>query len=102
MIVSYVYKFVFIHIPKNAGTYVSDLLLKLDPTAKNIITNGVGHQSYEFIKTMDIYPIIKDFHFFAIIRNPIDQLISWYNFTRPYKIFAEAASTIEQFINHHV
>ena len=85
MIISYKYKLVFIHIPKNAGTFVYNLLIKIDPACIDIRTDGFGHQEYNFIKKMDIFEKIKDFIFFAIIRNPFDRIISYYNFT--YKLF---------------
>jgi len=49
MIISHEYKFVFIHIRKHAGTFVTKLILNIDPTAENIYTNKNGHQSYKFI-----------------------------------------------------
>ena len=33
---------------------------------------------------MDIFDTIKNYRFFSIIRNPIDQTISYYNFTKNY------------------
>ena len=97
MIISYKYKFVFIHIAKNAGTFTTDFIKKLDPSCIDIYTNGLGHQAYKFIKTMDIYENIKDFTFFAIIRNPFDMVVSYYNFT--YELFNK--NTFEEFINNN-
>lgn len=96
MIISHEYKFVFIHIGKNARTFVTKLILNIDPTAENIFTNNNGHQSYKFIQTMDIYSIIKDYTFFVIIRNPIDAFISWYNYTKLIPSFY--SSSIQEFI----
>jgi hypothetical protein len=96
MIISHEYKFVFIHIGKNAGTFVTELILNIDPNAENILTNNVGHQSYKFIQTMDIYSKIKNYTFFVIIRNPIDAFISWYNFTK--LIPSYSSSSIQEFI----
>ena len=92
MIISYKYKLVFIHIPKNAGTFVYNLLIKIDPACIDIRTDGFGHQEYNFIKKMDIFEKIKDFIFFAIIRNPFDRIISYYNFT--YKLFNKNSFTL--------
>jgi hypothetical protein len=83
MIISHKYKFVFIHIQKNAGTFTTNLILKLDPNAINMIdANGYGHQTYKEICEIAIFNVIKNYSFFSIIRNPIDQTISFYNFTK--------------------
>lgn len=37
---------------------------------------------------MNIYYTIKNYTFFTIIRNPIDKLISWYNFSKKYESFS--------------
>ena len=85
MIISHKYKFVFIHIIKNGGTFTTNLIMNLDPSAINIVDSAeIGHQTYKEIYEMDIFDEIKDYIFFAIIRNPIDQTISWYNFTKIY------------------
>lgn len=82
MIISHKYKFVFIHIPKTGGTFVTDLILKLDKDAINVIDRVLdnGHQPFSQIKNLDFYGEIKNYTFFTIIRNPIDQLLSWYNY----------------------
>jgi hypothetical protein len=85
MIISHKYRFVFIHIPKNAGTFTTELLRKIDPDALNIRnTEGFGHQTYTEITKHPLFDKIKNYKFFAILRNPVDQLISWYNFTKKY------------------
>ena len=89
MIISHKYKFVFIHIPKTAGTFVTELLLSLDKDAINLYSDdNNGHQTFFLIKQMKIYDTIKNYTFFTIIRNPIDKLISWYNFTKNYESFS--------------
>jgi hypothetical protein len=82
MIVSHNYKFVFIHIPKNAGTFITELIMKLDPDALNIYSGDVGHQKYLQISESPLFNVIKDYKFFAVLRNPVEQLISWYNYTK--------------------
>ena len=85
MLVSHKYKFVFIHIHKNAGTFVTNLLKQVDNDLLDIYTNGNGrpngHQTFEDIQEINIYDSIKNYTFFCVIRNPLDRLISWYNFT---------------------
>ena len=85
MIISYKYKFVFIHIPKTAGSFIKHLIItKIDPECESIdLFNNrqlSGHHTINNIINMDIYEKIKDFKFFTIIRNPIDLIISNYNY----------------------
>ena len=97
MIISHKYKFVFIHIYKNGGTFTTNLIMNLDPNAINLINSeGYGHQKYKDIYEMELFDTIKNYAFFVIIRNPIDQLISYYNFTKNlrfiYKILVRIKS----------
>jgi hypothetical protein len=103
MIISHEYKIVFICIHKNASQFVTKIILNIDPNAiKDCTGTGLfkdGHQTFKFIKTMDIYSIIKDYTFFVIIRNPIDQLISWWNYTRNNCEFQ--SPSIQEFIKNN-
>ena len=82
MIISYKYKFVFIHIPKTAGTLIKNIIVtKIDPDCKLYV-----HHTINDIINMDIYEKIKDFKFFTIIRNPLDLIISNYNYIITEKI----------------
>ena len=99
MIISHKYKFVFIHIYKNAGTFVTNLIIKLDPDSIEVKDiNGLGHQKYIDICKMSIFERIKHYTFFVIIRNPVDQLISTYNFIKKNKIYIDSDCTFKEFI----
>jgi hypothetical protein len=81
MLVSHLYKLVFIHIPKSGGSYTIDILYKIDPNCINFDDNiTYGHQTFINITKLEIYEQIKDYTFLCIIRNPIDLLISHYNY----------------------
>jgi hypothetical protein len=98
MIISHKYKFVFIHIYKNAGTFVTNLIKKLDPDAIDVRDiHGIGHQKYVDICKMDIFDKIKHYTFFVVIRNPVDQIISTYNFIIK-KNYIESTCTFDEFI----
>ncbi len=86
MIISHKYKIVFIHIPKNAGTYITAQLYKIDANVQNYIIDGCGHMPYEDIKKLKIYDEIKNYTFFAVVRNPINMYISFYHCARKNKI----------------
>lgn len=82
MIVSHKFKLIFIHIPKNAGTFILKLLKKYDPFL-------VEYYNYSSRKTLhnkakDIDSILNfnysDYKIFCIIRNPFDRLVSLYSY----------------------
>ena len=84
MIISHLYKLVFIHIPKTAGSYIEQILHKIDPDCLDIDfyenDNHYGHIPFFKIKNMDIYKDISEYTFFTVIREPIDLIISHYNY----------------------
>jgi len=96
MIISHKYKFVFIHIYKNAGTFVTNLIKKIDINAIDVRDiHGTGHQKYMDICKMIIFEKIKNYTFFVIIRNPVDQLISTYNFIKKNKYLEDDCTFID-------
>jgi hypothetical protein len=80
VLISHTFKCVFIHIPKNAGSYVKDILGKIDPENIEIKEHIYGHHPFHRIKELPIYNEIKDYTFFCVIRDPIDMIVSHYNY----------------------
>lgn len=84
MIISHLYKFVFIHIPKTAGSYIEIILHNIDPDCIDIDfygnVNRYGHIPFFLVKQMDIYKDISEYTFFTVIREPIDLITSHYNY----------------------
>lgn len=80
VLISHIYKLVFIHIPKTGGNFVKQILKKIDPDCLEIFEKEYGHHPFFKIKHLDIYNTIKDYTFFCVIRDPIDLLISHYNY----------------------
>ena len=80
MIISHRYKCVFVHVPKNGGTFVTNLMKSIDPSCEDIYYRSSGHQSLDIILDSVHYPSIKDYTFFAVLRNPIDKILSSFNF----------------------
>jgi hypothetical protein len=76
MIISHKYKIVFIHIPKNAGTFITNILKQIDDNLS--IING--HVSFNELLKMDIYLKINKYYFFAVVREPIEMFFSFYNY----------------------
>lgn len=78
---------IFIHIPKNGGTSVKDVLGTRP---------GFGHKTALRIKHEIDSVVWEDSFKFCFVRNPWDRLVSWFeyggnnikdNFNRPYKSF---------------
>lgn len=79
MIISHKYKLIFIHIPKNAGTFITQLLKNLD---ENLDIRHIGHIiSLEGEKLVDS-EIWNTYKKFCVIRNSWDHLISLYNYIK--------------------
>lgn len=66
-------EFLFIHIPKNAGTSVIQALGKKE----------IGHFTFDEIESFGV--TISQKNIFTIIRDPIDRIISTYNYARKLK-----------------
>lgn len=76
-------KFIFFHIPKNAGTSFSQALIKYNDINFELEVNGFN----QHIKPSDFYNLnseIKhdDFFKFVVVRNPYDRLISLYRYLK--------------------
>ncbi len=81
MIISKEKKFIFIHIPKTAGTSISKLLKDLVPDAsdKTHYTHASSRQVLKFLEDeLNEDPTI--YHFFTFVRNPFERLHSLYHF----------------------
>lgn len=69
--INYTGKFIFVHIPKNAGTSVYKALG---------FGNSYHTQAKEYKQSMgDVY---NDFFSFCFVRNPFDRFVSTYNYAR--------------------
>ena len=88
MIISHKLKLIFIHIPKNAGTFIWFLLKKID---ENIVIHwNTKYSSYGLStlhnKSTDIKELCNfdysEYIVFCVIRNPIERLISFYNYIK--------------------
>ncbi len=83
VVLSKKYDILFLHIPKNAGSYIKRLLYKIDPNCDNIVYNfgfyDFGHQNIRRLILHDKDKLLFNVkNIFCIIRNPIDQFISFY------------------------
>jgi hypothetical protein len=82
MIISHKYKVIFVHIPKNAGSFVTHIMKILDPDTEVVfrtMNNALnGHQKISEIgEYLDKYPNYK---IFCVVRNIYDRHISFYKY----------------------
>jgi len=84
-------KFIFIHIPKCAGTSIEDLILdescilNSNSWPHNLKVNyPLNHLTLDDIKGSNIlYPNFNNFFSFTFVRNPFERLISEYFYLKP-------------------
>lgn len=69
--ISHAYKCIFIHIPKNGGTSIKQVL----------DLPGGGHRTWQFYAKNHLY-LWQQYTSFAVVRNPWDRLVSAYQHAR--------------------
>jgi hypothetical protein len=79
MIISHKYKVIFIHIYKNAGTFITAFLHNLDP---NLDTQFLGHVTSKEGKALLNPNIWNSYAKFCVVRNSYDYIVSLYNYTK--------------------
>ena len=102
MIISYKLKLIFIHVPKNAGTFFTSIIKQLDPHYIEINSQFDGHQKAKDVKNIfHDYPKYKKV---AIIRNTYSRAISFYAYVKQNKKLLPSQDfenyTFEQFLEY--
>jgi chondroitin 4-sulfotransferase 11 len=86
MLISHKYKIIFIHIPKNSGTYIWNIMEILDNNIE--IIKEPLYQTHHY-KAKEVKELLKekykDYKSFCIIRNPYDSLTSLYEYIKSNK-----------------
>lgn len=80
MIISHKYKIIFIHIPKNAGSFITFILKLVDPNLEKIHNAYGGHQTFS-----ECYDIIKQYPgytTFCVLRNVYDINVSLFHYIK--------------------
>ena len=75
MIVSHEHKLIFTHIPKNAGTSISQWFMEHVPDAQEM-PHTLKHHTPHHVHTRPH----NNYDYFAVVRNPYDRLLSQYHF----------------------
>ncbi|KKN58683.1 hypothetical protein LCGC14_0549750 [marine sediment metagenome] len=81
MLISKKYRFVFIHIPKTAGTSIHDLLSRIDEdaiTPSPLKTHSPARYVCSYLTQQGEEP--GEYYFFSFVRNPFERLHSLYHF----------------------
>jgi hypothetical protein len=84
MLVSHKLKLIFIHIPKNAGTFMWNLLKKLDNDLVVYFNTKDSSRKTLHNKSRDIKDLCdfdySEYMIFCVIRDPIERVLSLYNY----------------------
>lgn len=121
MIINHTFKFIFIHIPKTAGTTVSEFLsklttyadLELGGTAFGESLQHLYRKKYGLSKHSPSFEVIKligerewiRYFTFSFVRNPFTRIYSIYNFSKKweglpeeYKNLMDQFESFEEFV----
>jgi hypothetical protein len=78
-------KYIFIHIPKTAGSLIKTLI-KISPKTPNIIVYHIDDKPdlLEHYRISEIKKsfFVKDLNYFSIVRNPYDRIFSMWKFLK--------------------
>lgn len=107
MVISEKFKFIFIHIPKNAGTSLSCCLREAISEKKHWAESSVTkHETLRevlakkaqlpFYKRFFVDTDFDKYYTFAIVRNPYERMVSLFNYLKKSKVRQEI-KTIESF-----
>ena len=92
MFINHKHKFIFIHIPKNAGTSIRNSF-QIEGYDKKVVNKPYPHNSCSEIKTYCGDLTWETFYKFAVIRNPYERMVSYYHFHKsPQYRFAALAN----------
>ena len=93
MFINHEHKFIFIHIPKNAGTSIRNSF-EIEGYDKKVVKKNWPHDTCLEIKDYCGEEVWNEYFKFAFVRNPYDRLVSYYHFHKSpqYKYPARANS----------
>ena len=94
MFINHKHKFIFIHIPKNAGTSIRNSF-DIQGYDKKVIRKPYPHNSCSEIKTYCGDLVWETFYKFAVTRNPYERMVSYYHFHKsPQYRYPARANTL--------
>src|SRR5688500_13935124 len=77
MFISHKYRCIFIHVQKTGGASITEAFAKRDPCLEQPF--------FRHIRIRELWPYlvannVTNYYKFALVRNPWDRLVSWYEF----------------------
>jgi len=79
MFINHKHKFIFIHIPKNAGTSIRNSF-DINGYDKQVVSKRYPHSRCSEIWKYCGEDVWNEYYKFAFVRNPFDRLVSFYHF----------------------
>ena len=79
MFINHKHKFIFIHIPKNAGTSIRNSL-DIQGYDKRVVRRRYPHYTCQEIKDYCGNKVWNTFHKVSVVRNPYERMVSYYHF----------------------
>ena len=79
MFINHQYKFIFIHIPKTAGTSIRNSF-DMNGYDKKVVRKSYPHSRCSEVKEYCGEKIWDEYFKFSFVRNPFDRMISFYSF----------------------
>jgi hypothetical protein len=92
--------FIFIHIPKTAGTSITAALKAVDPSAVTHLAGLPSTKHVTAVQVREAYPEFSRLFSFAILRDPYERFCSLYRYLKTLAAYAEhmkPVTTLEAF-----
>lgn len=118
MILSISHRFIFVHVPKNAGTAVTEALAPFSANPRrNLLSSFLrrtplvekperahfrGHERALRIRQKLSTAVYDSFYSFAVVRNPFDHAVSHYEFMKQFRIESTAARIRKMSFNEYL
>lgn len=94
MVLSESRKFVFIHVPKTAGTSLTEALRAVDRTAVTTLPGLPSTKHVTALQVREAYPGFDNLFSFAVLRDPYARFCSLYRYVQTLPRYAERMKTI--------
>tara|TARA_R100000664_G_C2696818_1_gene98713 strand:- start:61 stop:648 length:588 start_codon:yes stop_codon:yes gene_type:complete len=91
MVINHRYQFLFIHVPKNAGSTISKVLSEARETEL------IHPPHMKMAKAIEMYPEATKYFKIGCVRNPYDRIVSGYHFFKRSLKYSEEAESLDEY-----